>query len=372
MDDKPQVVIIGAGLAGLTAALHLAERGLSVLILEADPDYAGGRLRGGPPVTFEHKGQRWSFPAEHGLHGVWNQYHNLKQFLAREKIDPGYVPARREAWVLRQPWGKVQWTEGGSALRTSLIPAPFHYLALFIRLRFLQMLTLRDLASLFRVLGGLLLAIAFDPAVEGIRLEGLTLADFFKGWSPTFQELFIGLARNFTSAPPAEVPQAGFIAFLRFYTVLRRDAWRFKYFERDSDTAVIAPFRKRLEAAGVCLRLGTRVTALSRDGDDWRVVWDGGSINDGCAKRDFAVLVQPRSRWISRSPRGGNFFGRFCTRQLFLATPLPATISRLAPGDGRQRYRMSYLRSAISACRAGCRLDCQRAKGFAAAVAGLT
>ena len=298
MDDKPQVVIIGAGLAGLTAALHLAERGLSVLILEADPDYAGGRLRGGPPVTFEHKGQRWSFPAEHGLHGVWNQYHNLKQFLAREKIDPGYVPARREAWVLRQPWGKVQWTEGGSALRTSLIPAPFHYLALFIRLRFLQMLTLRDLASLFRVLGGLLLAIAFDPAVEGIRLEGLTLADFFKGWSPTFQELFIGLARNFTSAPPAEVPQAGFIAFLRFYTVLRRDAWRFKYFERDSDTAVIAPLRKRLEAAGVCLRLGTRVTALSRDGDEWRVVWDGGSIN---ARQVILALDIPGSRELLTS-----------------------------------------------------------------------
>src|SRR5262249_228669 len=148
--------------------------------------------------------------------------------------DSPLIPARREAWIFRQHSGKIQWAEGGSALRTSWIPAPFHYLALFTRPRFLQMLTLRDLASMFRLLGSLFLAIAYDPAVEGLQLKDLTLADFFKGWSPTLQALFVGLARNFTSARPEEVPQSGFIAFLRFYTLLRRDSWRFSYFDRDS------------------------------------------------------------------------------------------------------------------------------------------
>ncbi len=36
------VIIIGGGIAGLTAALHLAERGLKPLILEAD-ERVGGR-----------------------------------------------------------------------------------------------------------------------------------------------------------------------------------------------------------------------------------------------------------------------------------------------------------------------------------------
>ncbi len=273
--SKP-IVVIGAGLAGLTAALHLAERGLPVLLLEADSERVGGRLSGGTAVKVEHQGRGWSFPGEHGIHGVWGQYHNLRDVLARQHIDPGFVPARKEAWILRQLSGKVQWAEGGSALRSSWIPAPFHYLALFARPRFLQMLTLRDLASMFRLLASLLLAVAFDPAVEGITLEGLTLADFFKGWSPTLQALFVGLARNFTSARPDQVPQAGFIAFLRFYTLLRRDAWAFSYLDRDSDCALIAPLRRRVEHFGGTFRLDTRVTRLCRTGGGWRVEWEGG------------------------------------------------------------------------------------------------
>ncbi|HWQ13735.1 MAG TPA: FAD-dependent oxidoreductase, partial [Roseiflexaceae bacterium] len=35
-------VIIGGGVAGLTAAAHLVGRGLRVLLLEADPAHIGG------------------------------------------------------------------------------------------------------------------------------------------------------------------------------------------------------------------------------------------------------------------------------------------------------------------------------------------
>ena len=46
-------LIIGGGIAGLSAALHLAERGLRPLILEADPNYLGGRLAGGETVEVD-------------------------------------------------------------------------------------------------------------------------------------------------------------------------------------------------------------------------------------------------------------------------------------------------------------------------------
>ena len=71
-------IIIGGGLAGLTAALHLAERGLRPLVLEADPASAGGRLKVGPDVTFEHAGQTWRFGSEHGVHAVWSPYRNSR------------------------------------------------------------------------------------------------------------------------------------------------------------------------------------------------------------------------------------------------------------------------------------------------------
>ena len=43
-DDMPPVVIVGAGWAGLSAALHLRRAGVPVQVLEAAPQ-AGGRAR---------------------------------------------------------------------------------------------------------------------------------------------------------------------------------------------------------------------------------------------------------------------------------------------------------------------------------------
>src|SRR5687768_6472379 len=40
-----QVVIVGAGLAGLCAAYELERRGQSVVLLEAEPSHVGGRVR---------------------------------------------------------------------------------------------------------------------------------------------------------------------------------------------------------------------------------------------------------------------------------------------------------------------------------------
>ena len=66
MDKHYDAVIIGGGVAGLTAAIHLAERGLKPLILEAD-ERAGGRLSGKDDIVInEHR-----FSNEHGVHGVF-------------------------------------------------------------------------------------------------------------------------------------------------------------------------------------------------------------------------------------------------------------------------------------------------------------
>ncbi len=294
------VIIIGGGLAGLTAALILARQGLEPLLLEADPERMGGRVGGGATVTVTEAGRTWDFPGEHGIHGVWGQYHNLRALLAVEGIDPGLIAARRETWFHRAPGGRIQSAEGGSALRRSWIPAPFHYLALFVRPRFLQMLTLRDLASMFRVLTGLIFALAFDPAGAGDQLRGRTLADFFKGWSPTLQALFTGLARNFTSAPPDAVPEAGFIAFLRFYTLLRRDAWAFSYFRRDSASALIDPLVSRLRTAGGTIVLGAHVSALARTESGWRVSWEGGEAE---AEQVILALDAPGCRALIEASR---------------------------------------------------------------------
>jgi heterodisulfide reductase subunit A-like polyferredoxin len=55
--DNQDAIIIGGGVAGLTAALHLAERGLKPLILEASARI-GGRLSGKDDILVND----WCFP----------------------------------------------------------------------------------------------------------------------------------------------------------------------------------------------------------------------------------------------------------------------------------------------------------------------
>jgi|GEM_PF-187467 len=256
-------LIIGGGIAGLMAAVHLAERGLKPLVLEADPDRPGGRLKGGPTVEIEHNGQTWRFPGEHGVHGIWSPYHNFQAALARHNLRPMFVPAREETWIFGR--GRtVRKAAIGSAIRHSLVPAPFHYLHLFLRPRFLNILTLRDLASMFRVFGGLMSAMAIDPIAEQKSLRGLSLADFTAGWSPTLASFFAGLVRSALAAHPKDVPASGFIAFLRFYTLLRRDAWAFSYLPGSGGECVSEPLVALVQRLGGQVRLGARVVELQQ------------------------------------------------------------------------------------------------------------
>src|ERR1041384_1241512 len=96
MDKRYDTIIIGGGVAGLTAALHLAERGLKPLILEAD-ERVGGRLSGKEEIVIND----WRFPNEHGVHGIWSSYLNLKTMLRRHGIIDQLIPAQEEQWIYR-------------------------------------------------------------------------------------------------------------------------------------------------------------------------------------------------------------------------------------------------------------------------------
>lgn len=79
---RPHAVVVGAGIAGLAAATGLAERGVTVDVVEREP-YLGGRVGGwsetlddGTPVAMNR-----------GFHAFFRQYYNLRKMLRR--IDSG-------------------------------------------------------------------------------------------------------------------------------------------------------------------------------------------------------------------------------------------------------------------------------------------
>jgi isorenieratene synthase len=75
---KKKVAIIGSGIAGISAAANLAERGFEVHIIERE-NFIGGKVGS---WTFESKGE--TFSVEHGFHAFFRQYYNLRSFM--EKI----------------------------------------------------------------------------------------------------------------------------------------------------------------------------------------------------------------------------------------------------------------------------------------------
>lgn len=262
IQSKYDVIIIGGGVAGLTAALHLAERGLKPLILEAD-ERIGGRLSGKEKINIKGK----FFSSEHGVHGLWSSYINLRSMLKRHEIISHLIPAKEEEWIHRTD-NHIRRVEIGSTIRNSIFPAPFHYIQLFLLPQFLSMLGLRDWFSIFNVWSVLVMSIGIDPFVEDQPLEGLTFGGALKKWGPTFRSLFFGLTRNGLSTDPNEVPLAGFLAFLRFYTVMRRDAWAFEYLPNGGGEVCEKLSAKILNLGGE-IKFKRRVKRVEKKDGDW-------------------------------------------------------------------------------------------------------
>jgi carotenoid phi-ring synthase / carotenoid chi-ring synthase len=80
LSSRPRAVVVGAGIGGLTAATALAERGITVDVMERE-DYLGGRVGG---WSEHHDGVRLAM--NRGFHAFFRQYYNLRALLRR--VDP--------------------------------------------------------------------------------------------------------------------------------------------------------------------------------------------------------------------------------------------------------------------------------------------
>ena len=111
----PDVIVIGAGFAGLSAACALAERGARVLVLEARPAL-GGRATA---FTDRETGER----VDNGQHVLVGGYHETFAFLRR---------IGAESHVRVQPALTVPVIDR-SGVRTRLVcpplPSPLHLVA---------------------------------------------------------------------------------------------------------------------------------------------------------------------------------------------------------------------------------------------------
>lgn len=270
-----QTLVIGGGVAGLSAANHLVARGVPVTLLDSDALWTGGRLAGGAPDTLTHAGREWHFTSEHGVHAVWGGYVNFRAMLERF-TQTHLLPSLGEEWINR--WGReVRRIEAGNAVRSRWIPAPFHYLQLLFHPHIWATISPWDFLSLPGLLVSIGLTVGVDPLKEGKAWDGLGMDEFFRGWTPNLKATFKGLGVNLMAAHADEISLASFIAALRFYTMLRRDAWQMSYFPEDAHTSVIAPLVHAIEANGGRVWRGMTATRLTRTATGWQVSADEGT-----------------------------------------------------------------------------------------------
>src|SRR3954452_1777803 len=81
LPDRPHVVVVGGGIAGLAAATGLPERGGAVYVVERQP-YLGGRVGGWTDSLPDGT----AVAMNRGFHAFFRQYYNLRSLLRR--VDP--------------------------------------------------------------------------------------------------------------------------------------------------------------------------------------------------------------------------------------------------------------------------------------------
>ncbi len=123
-------LVVGGGIAGMSAAVVLAERGVAVTVLEAAP-HLGGRL-GAWPEELPDGAQR----NEHGFHAFFRQYWNWRSILRRVDPELGFLKPIPGYPILSEQWPTEEFGK--------LPPAPpANLLALLLRSPSLRLADLR-------------------------------------------------------------------------------------------------------------------------------------------------------------------------------------------------------------------------------------
>jgi squalene-associated FAD-dependent desaturase len=122
--SSPRLLIVGGGLAGLSIAAALADRGLKITLLESRPRLGGRASSFNDPATGE--------PVDNCQHVSMACCTNLANFCRR--VGTSSLFRREPAVVFLGPDGRLSRLEAGS------LPAPFHLAGSFLRAHYLSSL----------------------------------------------------------------------------------------------------------------------------------------------------------------------------------------------------------------------------------------
>jgi isorenieratene synthase len=260
---RPRAVVVGGGIAGLAAATGLAERGVSVDVLEREP-YLGGRV-GGWTETIRTDGATTSVAMNRGFHAFFRQYYNLRNLLRRIDSELSMLTPVAD-YPLIDGHGRRDTFRG--------LPhtPPLNALAFALRSPTFR---LRDLARINPRAAAPLAAVSV-PAIYHL-LDGIDAQTFLRdiNFPDAARHLaFEVFSRSFFTEPAA-LSAAELATMFHIYFLGSSEGLVFDVANDDFDTALWSPLRKHLESRGVTFH--TEVTASSvRPGPTFQVQCNSG------------------------------------------------------------------------------------------------
>jgi isorenieratene synthase len=307
-------VVVGGGIAGVSAAVVLAERGVAVTLLEAAATL-GGRLGAWPHTLPDGTEQ----VVEHGFHAFFRHYYTWRAILRR--VDPLLAFLRPVGGypVISRQWPPEDLTGLPSA-------PPLNLLALFARS---PSLGLRDLLRSDQALAAQLLA--YDREATTAAFDDVPAERFLRelGMSDRAQAmLFEAFARSFF-ARPAALSAAELIAMFHYYFLGNPEGIGFDAPDTDYLTCIWGPLQAYLEKQGATVGLGTPARALTRTAEgSWRVEVDDGPAQ---ATRHLVLALDPGAlrSLVAASPQVADAAPELASRAAACAVAPPFAVARL-------------------------------------------
>jgi carotenoid phi-ring synthase / carotenoid chi-ring synthase len=249
LPSQPRAVVVGAGIAGLAAATGLAERGVSVDVVERE-SYLGGRVGG---WTEQSDGDELAM--NRGFHAFFRQYYNLRALLSR--VDAGLsMLTPVDDYPLIDGAGRQDTFRG--------LPRNPPWNALVFALRS-PTFRLADLARIDARAAAPLGAVSLPDIYH--RLDHVDAETFLK--SINFPEAARHLAFEVFSrsffASPSDLSAAELATMFHIYFLGSSEGLIFDVANANYDTALWQPLQQYLSGLGVRFRQGSAVTRIARD-----------------------------------------------------------------------------------------------------------
>lgn len=290
MSAARHVVVLGGGLAGMSAATLLVERGIQVTVVEREA-YLGGRAG----AWTEHLADGRPFQMERGFHAFFRHYQNLRALMRR--TDPRLERlAPLDDYPVLGPRGARESFAG-----LSVIPL-VNVAELILRSRSFK---LRDLAR--ANLPNAHAMLAYDHRATFAELDHRTASAYLDELAfpdEARRMLFDVFAHSFFN-PESDYSAAELLAMFHFYFLRNPFGLVFDVVRQPLSTALWDPLRAYVEARGARVRLKTSAVAIDR-GDGRLVVHvENASRSSSTIACDAVVVgldVASLGRLVARSP----------------------------------------------------------------------